>query len=54
VLELFNLDLRFLQLGSGHLIFLPLSAPVLQTGLAHRLEPQRPGAHLLVLQSIIN
>ena len=49
MLELFDLDLRLLRLGSGNLILLPLSAPVLQTGLAHLLEPQRPGAYLLVL-----
>ena len=46
--ELFNLDLRFLQLGSGLLVFLSLSAPVLQTGLAHLLKPQCPCAYLLV------
>ena len=53
VLELFNLDLRFLQLGSGHLVFLSLSAPVLQTGLAHLLEPQRPCAYLLVAHLVL-
>ena len=53
MLELFNLDLRFLQLGSGLLVFLSLSAPVLQTGLAHLLEPQRPCAYLLVAHLVL-
>ena len=53
MLELFDLNLRFLQLGSGHLVFLSLSAPVLQTGPAHLLKPQRPDAYLLVAYFVL-
>ena len=35
------------------LIFLPLSTPILQTGLSHILEPQRPCTHLLVAHLVL-
>ena len=53
MLELFDLDLCLLQFGSGSLILLPLSAPVLQTGLAHLLQPQRPCAYLLLAYLVL-
>lgn len=53
MLELLDLDLRFLQLGFGDLILLPPPAPILQTGLAHLLEPQCPGTCLLVAHLVL-
>ena len=53
MLELLDLDLSLLQLGPGGLILLALSAPVLQTGFAHLLKPQRPCAYLLVAYFIL-
>ena len=53
MLELFDLDLRLLQLSSGYLVLLPFPAPILQAGLAHLLEPQRPCAYLLVAHLVL-
>ena len=46
--ELLNFNLGLLQFGTGRLVFLAATTPILQAGFPHLFKAKRPGTHLLV------
>ena len=53
VLQSFNFNLCRLQLSPRRLILLSFPAPILQTGHARLLIPQRPGADLMIAYVVL-